>query len=352
VSTVGTDLKGPAVSMARDTNFRIKVIRECIADDVTLVATSADESLVRVRTAGPLPNERQMILQLRAETIEGSNPRNTSVKINIRRGEDLTEIASLQVVVLPLISKEIRPYWVTIDGAAHIVGGANLSGPTVPVGTRGNIESAIDEANNILWSHGLYFRRLAWREKTVTLPQAGQITWASVNADFRTINEANDSAGHATEDDKVNLYIVRNIDGALGISYSTRRFNWPNIGIAVRSTGGLKNTTPVEIGQTIAHELGHFMGLSDYFVTPPIAHSEDDPNDSNKKTDIWSLKRMMCGSWPASARPGDGWAHNPGYGNNNGGGMISIRNLPADRTDNECALARRHIASADFYRDS
>lgn len=352
VPTVGTDLKGPAVSMARETNFRIKVIRECIADDVTLVATSEDESLVRVRSAGPLPNERQMILQLRAEAIEGRNPRNTSVKINVRRGEDLTEIASLQVVVLPLITKEIRPYWVTIDGAAHIVNGANLSGPTAPVGTRGNIESAIDAANNILWSHGLYFRRLGWREKSVTLSHAGQITWANVVAEYRTINEANDSAGHATEDDKINLYIVRNIDGALGMSFSTRRYDWPYIGIAVRSTGGLKNTTPVEIGQTIAHELGHFMGLSDYFVTPPLAHSEDDPNDSNKKTDIWSLKRMMYGSWPTGARPADGWAHNPGYGNDNGGGMISIRNLPADRTDNECALARRHTASADFYRDS
>ena len=350
--TVGFDLKGPAVAMARETPFRVKLIRECIADDVTLLATSEDTDLVEVLSPDPLPNDRRIILNLRTKHPGGRSPRHTSVKIHVRRGLTQTEIASLQVVVLPLIVKEIRPYWVTIDGADHVVDGANFTGAMAPAGTRELINQALAVANETLWPFGVRFRRLSWREKTVTLPKAGQITWGSVNQDYRTIMQTNDSAGNATEDDKLNMHVVRNIEGAFGISYSTKKFaNWPLAGIAVRSGGGYMNATAVEIGRTIAHELGHSMALANYFVDPPHAHTEDDPSVDNKKNDIWSLRRLMFGGWPHSVRAADAWARNNGYGNNNKGSMISIRNLPADRTDNECYYARRHAASSTFYRN-
>ncbi len=352
VSAVGIDLTGPVVSMARETPFRVKLVRECIANDVILVATSENEELVEVESPDPLPNDRQIILRLRTGHPMGRDPRHTSIKIHIRRGLALTEIASLQVVVLPLIVKEIRPYWVTIDGADHVVSGTNFTGAMAPVGTQELINQALDVANEILWPHGVRFRRLAWREKEVTLPQAGQITWASVNQDYRTIMQTNDTDGNATEDDKLNLHVVRHIETAFGISYSTKRYeNWPLVGVVVRSSGGYRNTDAVDIGRTIAHELGHCMGLANNFVNPPHSHVEDDPSAANKKKDIWSLRRLMCGGWPADVRAGDAWAHNNGYGDRNKGSMMSVRNLPADRTDNECYNARSHAASRSFYRN-
>jgi hypothetical protein len=109
----------------------------------------------------------------------------------------------------------------------------------------------------------------------------------------------------------------------------------------------------VEIGRTLAHEMGHFLGLANAFVNPSFTHSEDDPNAANKKRDIWSLRRLMFGGWPTNpdVRAADAWAHNNGYGQGNKGSMVSVRNLPADHTDNECANARRHAVSRRFYRN-
>ncbi|MFH1893251.1 MAG: peptidoglycan-binding domain-containing protein [Candidatus Zixiibacteriota bacterium] len=346
------DLEGPVVTMARETPFRLKLIRECLASNTSLMAESEDTALVEVVSPDPLPTGREIILQLRTKTPSGAVPRSTSVKIKFKRGRERIEIASLQVVVLPLIVKTIRPYWLTINGSDHDTGGVHYTGAMAPVGNQALINDAIAVANEILWPIGVRFRTAAWREKAVTLSRSGIITWGSVNAEYRTIMTTNDSEGHATEDNKLNLYVVRNIEGAFGITYSTKRYrNWPLVGIALASTGGAFNSTAVEIGRTLAHELGHAMALANGFRNPSLAHSEDDPDSAHKKTDFWSLKRLMYGLWPFQTRAANAWCQNVGYGNRNKGADISIRDNPADRTDNECHNARRHASSASFYRN-
>ena len=351
VKTCDIDLYGPVVSMARNSDFRVKVIRQALSDTAPLKATSDDTSLVEVKSTLPLPNKTNMILNLKTKD-PGTNPKSTAIRIKLQRDTGDLEIASIQLIVLPLIKKEIRPYWVTINGASHTVNSVNFSGALPPVGTKTDMEKVFKVANRILWPYGIEFEFLAWRErKSVTLSNAGQITWSKVNEEFKKIATSKAADEQSCEDDKLNLFIVRRIDSALGITYSTLYYpgQWPLTGIAMGNINEPGNLTIVAKAITLAHELGHFMGLSDFFNKPIRFHAEDDPNKSNKKKDIWSIRKIMYGEWPKSARPSDSWAHDIGYGDGQPGCMISLRNL-ADKTDDECRLARKHASSSSFYK--
>ena len=129
------------------------------------------------------------------------------------------------------------------------------------------------------------------------------------------------------------VIIVKEIENCIGITFDPSAFSWPN-GIAL----SLNPSGIIASGNDLAHELGHTLSLTN--PSPPI-HADDDPDDKNKKEDIWSLRRLMYSynSYEGS-RAGDNWAQNVGYGKIMRGSMVTIRHLNNNATDDECNKAR------------
>ena len=333
------NLRGPVVSMARQTTFRVKVVREFISNRAVLTVASADTGLVEVVDT-VLPAQKEMILHLKTKS-PGRQPRSTTIEIRGKTGAREVVLGTLTVVVMPLLMPFVRLFRVTIADAA----GQN---PTAPANTLADFQNVLNIANEILWPCGISFRQLQSRTKTVNLTTAGRVTsdaQGSNYPEFTTIANANDSNGVADTHDCVNIYCVGGIDAANAETFMPLVHNGPFGIILSMGNGG-----QVGAGIDLAHELGHFMGLA--VLTGAIKpHVEDDPDANHKKKDIWSIRRLMFGNWPADAdvRAGDAWAQDVGYGNNQYGAQLSVRNLPQDATDNECLRIRQRIGNNHFY---
>ncbi len=339
-TSAGIDnLRGPVVSMARQTTFRVKVVREFISNRAVLTVASADTSLVEVVDT-VLPAQREMVLHLKAKS-PGRAPRSTTVEVRCKAGAREVVLATLNVVVLPLLMPFVRLFWVSIADAAG-------NNPTPPAGALADYQAILDIANQILWPCGISFRQLQSRTKRIRLGTAGRVS-ADVNdsnyPEFTTMANAVDTANRADTTDCLNIYLVRNIEGANGETFMPLIHGGP-FGIMLKMGAGGR----VGAGIDLAHEMGHFMGLS--VLTGAVKpHVEDDPDANHKKKDIWSIRRLMFGNWPADpdVRAGDAWAQDVGYGNNQYGAQLSVRHLPQDATDDECLRIRNRIGNNHFY---
>ncbi|MCG7851852.1 MAG: peptidoglycan-binding protein [Methanosarcinaceae archaeon] len=335
VKSYGLDLNGPVLTMKRGSNCRIKVVREYIDPKAPLVACSSDENVVRVSTPN-LPEGRFMIMELEAQTLLTPDPKTATISVNYKDGGKEIQIGSLEVIVMPTITRLVRPVWVTINGTAP--GTAD---------DKKNYKQAFYVCNAIWKHYGVYFHFLGWKEKTVIgMNAAGVLSkvGGSSRTEFRKVSNANNDDGGATEEDKINLYIVRDLQGAYGTTYDALDFNWPN-GIALK-----KNNTWTMTGIDLAHELGHFIGLANCLPPNSCVHAEDDPDKDHKKKDIWSIRRLMYGGWPTVDRPGQPWANDVGYGHGQYGCMVSVRDLPQEKPDNELKNGRKHMKSAKLYK--
>jgi hypothetical protein len=330
--TNGIDLEGPVITIPKDLQFRIKLIRGNISSLTSLFAKSSNETIIKPVSTKVLPQKDQIIIEFKALT-KGT----ARIEIINKNASGEVIIGSLQVIVLDLITVHVRPYWVTINGTA-----SSLS--KVEYGKLFTI------AANALWHIGINLVFHTWRDKVVTgLTTAGKISdnvaGTLMGTEFDAIMNAKDTANRNIEDTKINVLFVNSIDGAEGITYSAALAPWPN-GIAMRESSSGKLMTAINL----AHEIGHFLALAQNLKAPKRSHAEDDPNKDNKKKDIWSIRRLMYGLWPSNTRSADAWARNVGYGKDLSGCMISIRNLPKDPADNECYTARKWSKNGNFYR--
>ena len=348
VKSNGIDLHGPVISVQRKTSFRVKVIREFIDKDATLIATSDDTNLVEIKSTLPLPKGEKFILSM-ASKDPGRKPKSTSVRIKYKHGDKEIEIASLQVVVMPLKVIKVRPCYVTVKDST----GASKT----PAGTAGGSTDAVEVftlnkykknfrmtkalARSILRHYGIYVKYLSERSKTVTLTTAGTLSkkgndfWRT---EFNKIMNAKDSSGNASSKSEVNVFLVYDVEDARGLCWDAKRIKWPNGIVMMEDPEGILVTAWI-----LAHELGHMLGLANYFITPTRAHADDDPDKDHKKKDLWTLARLMY-AFTGHKRP-----YNLGFGYKKPAAKISIRNLPSDGTDNEAEHANSWARNSKFY---
>ncbi len=348
VKSAGINLHGPSVSVLRNQEFRVKVIRDFIAEDATLVATSDDSSLVEIKSASPLPRGEKFLLQLKSKD-PGRKPKATSVKIKYKKGDKEYEIASLQVIVMPLKVIKVRLCYVTVKDAAGTskTPAATPGGSTSPVDVfvfnkyRKDTSRIKALARNILRHYGIYVKFMGDVYKTVTLGTAGQLTkngndyWRT---EFKKVMNANDSSGNASKKTEINVFLVENVENARGLAWDAKRIKWPNGIVMMHDPEGVMMSAWI-----LAHELGHMLGLANYFKNPTHAHADDDPNKSNKKKDLWTVARLMY-AFTGHKRP-----FNPGFRYKKPGGKLSIRDLPSDPADNEVYHANKWARNSKFY---
>lgn len=335
--SMGSDLRGPVLTMAPDSPFRIKVIREYIAKDVPLHVTTAPADLIEVVSKLPLPNEKEMILELKTAAVKAKTE--AELKVVVKQDKTEVTVGVLQIIILPVFRMEVRPYWTIIAGPGGVT-------PTAPATSKDTWKTIFALVNAIWKPYGMYFHFQNWRNCNVNLSVAGQ--HSAIGGVYRTELVSMTTAVAPLEQDKINVFVVNSIDGANGLTWSPLRFNWPNAVSIAKNAGEHRGNAGPALD--LAHEFGHYLGLANNFGATQYSHAEDDPSAANKKHDIYSMRRLMYGGWPGDDRA-EGWAHNVGYGHNASGGVVSVRNLPQDKTDNECFGARKQSRSAKRYRN-
>ncbi|UCD65223.1 MAG: peptidoglycan-binding protein [Candidatus Zixiibacteriota bacterium] len=343
VKSAGIDLHGPVVCVERKSKFRIRVVREFIDENATLIATSDDESLVEVKSPSPLPKGEKFILHLESKD-PGRRRKATSVKIKYKKGDKETEVGSLQVIVMPRKFIKCRIYWVTIKDST----GASLTCAGTPAGSTDaaqvkkytKLKSEFNMINhlarNILRNYGLYLKFLSSRTKTVTLSKAGRISkvGGGRKKEFNKIINANPACPKT----ELAILVVNELEGAMGQGFDAVDYHWPNGIVSTRGTGDT-----VEAAKTLAHEIGHFFSWANCLDPKKYIHADDDPDAKHKKTDLWTVSKLMF-AYEFHKRP-----YNPGFGYRRVGGKVTIRNLPSDPTDNEVYTGNKWARNAEFY---
>jgi len=345
VKSDGINLHGPAVCVQLKTEFRVKVIREFIAEDANLVATSDDTNLVEITSSMPLPKKEKFLLQMKSKD-PGRKPKATSVKIKYKKGDQEIEVGSLQVIVMPLKIIKARLYWVTIKDAT----GASIT----PAGTPGGSTTKAHKdtlaayqrsfsrikvlTRSILRNYGIYLKFLSDRSKTVTLSKAGRISEAAgFKTEFNKVINTNDDKGNASSKTEINICVVNAIDKYIGLGYDAVDYKWPNGVLTTKYLGSLQSAW------VMAHEIGHFLSLANCIGTKKYIHADDDPSAKNKKKDLWTVAKLMYYAL-GHVRPYD-----LGFGYKRSGIKLTIRDLPSDPTDNEVYNANKWARNAKFY---
>jgi hypothetical protein len=377
VDTCGQNCPGPAVSMAYEATgtggqpgyrFRVKVARDGLADNVPLVAESDNANLVSVATAN-MTTTHNMNLVMRTGD-PGNAPKLARVFIKWQRGvNDLVTIATLHVIVLPMKTFKIRPFRVTIyDKSTHVKGQVTAAAQAnlAPQRSNAQLDVSLQRVNDIWRPYGIKFQMLPWKERHVTLQRAGEVS----NEDMtREISHVFDHIGNPRY--KIGVYFVRairkpdpvlnRVQGPFGVTLSPLRCPNKRIGIVMqdRSEGASAQEQARRTGDTLAHEIGHFLGLANNFGGSTRTHTEDDPAVRSRH-DCWTVRRLMLGTAPDAIAAGRPWAWvngswnpasvDPGIRGKIRGNMVSLRHLPQDHTDNECINARSRADNFNPYR--
>ena len=357
----GHRCRGPVTSYSFDpsvganNDFRVKVIREGISNAATLIAESESPEYVHIPNAN-LAGDRYMNLDMRVGDPGG---RSKKVRVYIKwqkKNGELVTIATLRVIVMRIIPLSLRPYRVAIRQSGP--GGGAYEEPHL---TNVQLNAAFERANAIWRPFGIKFVCLAWPANThqIALAHAGRVAMTNALNEWIKVLPAN------YEHDKINVYVVKEINGPAVGPYGAARSpirvrrappaqRKPGVVIECRQEGALRT------GDTLAHELGHYLGLANNFGNNQLSHSEDDPDapdvisNVHKKRDVWSIRRLMLGTAPGNLTS-HVWAHHVGYSNPAAdpavinGKMVSVRNLPGDKTDDECRNARKRARSRRVY---
>jgi len=370
----GLKCRGPVTSYSfnpadsADNTFRVKVIRDGISNDADLVAESEDPNYVSIRNVnGILDKHHYMNLEMTAGN-PGRKSRKVRVYIKWKKNDNEEYIiATLRVIILPIKILDVQPW---------LVGIKNYDGPPndkLPQLSYPNLFRIFNRANGIWRPYGIKFRmrelknfhvKLKVNDIVSKLNRDGHLDsdngriWTESKLIFRNWDQGRgaDPANSAPKD-AINLYIVKDIEGAFGSTISrfrTDRHGKTGIILKNRQEG------PQRTGDTLAHELGHFLGLANNYGNPKYTHVEDDPDaptdaiqNTHKRRDTWRIRRLMLGTRP-DRLTSHGWAYLVGYDGHAdsplfNGKMLSLRNLDGDKTDNECLNAYKRSRETKVY---
>ncbi|MAK92059.1 MAG: hypothetical protein CMI13_12595 [Oleibacter sp.] len=332
-------VRGNAVSIAHNHTVEIQMVRENIADNATLYATSSDDSIFTVETpeqGKPCATGKKVNLTLNTQFVLGTQP--AVAQLEIRYGKpDGPVIACLLVYVMPMLVVNIQPHLVAINDASK-PGTAPLI----------QLDSIAPLVQAIWYNAGV----------SLNFAKAKMVTFQGSKADYLEFAEVNAVLNTHWQSGHINVYVVQELEDALGYGFSVDDYKGygiahPSVFLGLNdSSSGIQRTNDnLYCANDIAHEIGHFFTLR---------HPSDGPKDNHtwQRFDSWSM-RLLMHNWNTTWRDPADTAHNGadwpefnqfGYGNSPHGpyrgAAIPLKTInPGKRgVDGQCAAARNHIA--------
>lgn len=342
-------VRGHAVSIAHNHEVEIQLVREDIDDNAVLYVSSSDENvftLTNPTVNQPCTPGKTCNITLQTQFVLNWTPAVATLNVHYQK-KDGPVIAKLVVYVMPLMNVNVQPHTVAIN---------SKSGPGLPPRIDFNPIAKLAAA--------------IWYNAGVELSFAKSKLFA-VNAtttNYLKFSEVNQILNHHWTSGHINVYVVQELEDALGYGFSTDDYKGLKLSHPGVFLGLQSNTTSHNLDRSndalycandVAHEIGHFFTLR---------HPSDEPKSGIagwERFDSWSMRFLMH-NWNTTRRSrsttphkGADWPDFNTFGYGNGtygayrGAAIPLKKVNTANAgiDGHCALARNHIAKgpANLY---
>lgn len=357
--------RGSLFGMTVGDTVRLRVVREDIDPSVPLFVTvSGDQASIATPGGGPLPASGIFSVQAVADTTVGT-------KIEVRLGTaGGPVICEADAHVFSPLTLNVTPHICTIHQAAAAASGSGQPPSVNGTAMDDTVLGTIFDLVKAIWRPCAVTFNIAAAENEVF---TGFTTDdVALGAQMRTVMAQNRASG------RCNIYFMRYTNDflGLGLRFETRDDVIDDAGTVIHNSGifigveGTKNATGVsftrpstganlvqELGNDVAHELGHFMTL------PHADHVNADPaaGTPNGRLDTYCRRQLMH---PNNTLPDASTANTAtsvprfddiGYGlSDDGSGhrgcLVTLKDHPKHTSDGEAMDARRRFRSTNLYK--
>jgi hypothetical protein len=346
-----TDSRGPMIGLMVDSTVKIRAAREDIDDSapIFISVTDADKiEIVAPQGGGPVPADG--IFQIKGKTARGA-PGKVQARLGSATGPVLAE---LEPHIFGRLRVPIQPHLVTINTAS-----ATGTEPNIP------IDTMIRRIRAIWWPCGIEIvHDTAARptvHDTIQLSRVdlcnppGADSWGEIKQ-VLGLQRTRLSLAAGTNDPALNWYIVQDFRQLTagrtwwgwGVSRTTAN------GISSTDTGIITAAAPLALpgirgaemmAKMIAHEIGHFFTL----------HHAQDRNYDNPALDTYARRMLMYPNLdispfasPPTTLENGLRINNVGYGNREGGCLLTLKRHLHHASDGEAARARGAIVGGNW----
>jgi hypothetical protein len=335
------EIRGPVVGLRKRQKIKLNLIRESIDLNAPLFLTSSDETAIKIVDPAPgkkLHGVKQTTIEMEGSDFAQAAPKSAQIQVRYQSkdGPIIYELTAYVFTPLPVF---LQPHIVTINNNAG-TGGVS---PSI------NMDKVMAQVKGLWACCGVNFVVQPTKSWSVNLPTANLMRRGGGGDDRNELLKE-------WQPNSINIYIVREIQGALGqgISKSTYVgsglihpcvFAGERTGAVVRGSGDT-----YWWANDLAHELGHFFTLW---------HPTDGSPASGPwvRFETWSMRFLMhnYNYTGRSGPPGDpaDWTtfNDFGYGKHSSGnpyraGMVPLKNVRTGASagrDAQCSTTRNHI---------
>ena len=336
--------RGPLVTVAAGRTVRVKLVRVMLEAATPVFLESSNPAVFTIADPadGRVPAVAEHDVRITGVN-GGANRRDAVLRVRLRDASGPI-VHELHVATVRPLTVQLTPHVVTVRSAT-------VAG-TAPAA---NVAAIMAKVADVWVHYGITVNVQPVQNKTVTLATADIASDNPFPGELATLLASNWPDGTTNwVPNTINAYFVRQLGtgNTLGYGFSRTSFagfglSNPGILLGDRTAGGGRSGL-MHYANDLAHEIGHFFRLwHPENVQPP-----------NEREDTWSRRMLMHNfnlmrgpnPWPRNDGSGNPFTQRPrfadaGYGAQNRGCAITVKDLPQLNTDAEMATARATIVA-------